>query len=97
MTGEWPKTLIDHRDGDGLNNRWLNLRCATYKINNQNQRAPRSDNKSGFLGVCAHKNRFYAYIKIGDKVKNLGAFLTAEEAHEAYLAAKRKHHEGCTI
>jgi hypothetical protein len=26
MTGEWPKNLMDHRDCDRTNNRWVNLR-----------------------------------------------------------------------
>lgn len=37
-------------------------------------------------GIGSSKKRTY-----------LGLFDTAEEAHEAYLQAKRRMHEGCTI
>jgi hypothetical protein len=97
VTGNWPQYGIDHIDGNRLNNKFSNLRDATAKTNNQNQRKPRSDNTTGFLGVSAYKDKFFAYIKIGRKVKNLGVFRTAEEAHTAYVAAKREHHAGCTI
>ena len=41
---------IDHRDGDGLNNRRSNLRFASRSQNTQNLRRPKN-NKSGFKGV----------------------------------------------
>ena len=36
MTGVWPDHMIDHRDGDGCNNRWANLRAATPGQNTMN-------------------------------------------------------------
>jgi len=47
MTGDDPKCLVDHKDCNGLNNIWLNLRLATIGQNNINN-TRRVDNKSGF-------------------------------------------------
>lgn len=69
-------------------------------INMQNQRRARSDNKSSdYLGVSLHKRTgtYTAHIQKGAQQKNLGYFKTQEEAHQAYLDAKRKLHEGCAI
>ena len=97
MTGEWPKEQIDHINGVRSDNRWANLREATRFINAQNQRNPRADNVTGFLGVLPWRNSFQARIGLRGKSHYLGTYHTAEQAHEAYLQAKRRLHEGCTI
>jgi hypothetical protein len=67
-------------------------------VNLQNQRKPRSDNALGLLGVIqASATRFVAQINTGPGSKYIGSFLTAEEAHQAYLSAKRRLHEGNTL
>ena len=88
--GEWPEEEIDHRDGDGANNRWENLRPASSSQNKQNTQR-RRDNRSGFKGVSwiAEKSRFRAEIKIAGKARHLGYFRTAEAAHAAYSNAAR--------
>ena len=97
--GKWPDGVIDHIDGNPLNNRISNLRDVSHSVNSQNQVKRRSDNKSGFLGVSFDMNagKFRAVIQAGGRSKHLGLFLNPEEAHDAYLAAKRELHEGCTI
>ena len=97
--GEWPDEMIDHLDGNPLNNRISNLRDVSRSVNNQNQRKAQSRNSTGFLGVSFHKRtgKFQAQITLNGKDKHLGYFPTAELAHAAYLAAKREIHEGCTI
>lgn len=97
--GNWPEGMIDHVDGNSLNNRIDNLRDVSRTVNGQNQRRAQSSNKTGLLGVSWHKNgcKFVAQIQIDGKKKYLGLFTTAEAAHSSYLAAKRKYHEGCTI
>lgn len=102
VTGSLPAGLVDHIDGVKVNNRWANLRSADKSINGQNMRKPHSGNSSGLLGVSRSKvndaNPWLAQIKPpGCGTKNLGYFSTPEEAHEAYLAAKRLLHDGNTL
>jgi hypothetical protein len=97
--GAWPVGVIDHINGDPLDNRISNLRDTSQQVNSQNQRRARSDSKSGLLGAYwDERDRCWkSHIKADGRLKWLGRFDTPEEAHAAYLAAKRKLHEGCTI
>jgi hypothetical protein len=96
--GKFPVDMLDHINGNGLDNHISNLREATNQQNMQNQTKPQSGNKSGFLGVSLHKKgRFRADLSIDGKTIYIGLFDTPEEAHQVYLQAKRKHHEFCTI
>lgn len=83
-----PDIHVDHRDGNGLNNCRANLRNCSRAENLHNARR-RSDNTTGFKGVGYNPrlNRFHARISIHNKVKYLGSFATAEEAHRAYCSA----------
>jgi len=47
---------IDHKNGNGLDNRLVNLRPATNKINANNMKK-RIDNTSGIIGVSYDKSR----------------------------------------
>jgi hypothetical protein len=87
-TGRWPRTGVDHRDLNGLNNAWSNLREATKSQNGANTRAHRT-NTSGYKGVsyCRSAKRYRATIKVGGKQKWLGYFDDPAEAHEAYIRA----------
>jgi len=98
MTGRMP-VEVDHINGDKLDNRWVNLREVTSSVNKQNARKARVNNKTGLLGVCykPKRNKYHAQIVVNRRHYHLGYYDTAEEAHEAYLEAKRKMHEGCTI
>ena len=95
--GKFPVNMIDHINGNKLDNRISNLREATHQENMQNKTKARSDNKSGFLGVHLHRKKFLARIHVNNRRKILGSFDTPEEAHEAYLAAKRELHDFYTI
>ena len=88
--GEWPPLDVDHVDGDGLNNRWRNLREATVSQNLANARR-RKDNTSGYKGVFRYPMGFRARIYVGGKTLHLGCRATAEEAHALYVAAARRH------
>jgi hypothetical protein len=97
--GEWPVSAIDHINGNKSDNRISNLRLATDLVNAQNIRVPQSNNTSGLLGVsyCSQTKRWRAQIGVSRKNIKLGRFDTPELAHQAYLMAKRRLHEGCTI
>jgi hypothetical protein len=92
--GEMPCGLIDHINGIKDDNRIANLRVGNKTLNAQNYKRPRKDNTSGYLGVCKCKksSKWIAQIVINGKHKAIGRFKTAEEASNAYLMEKRKHH-----
>ena len=96
--GKFPVNMLDHINGNKLDNRISNLREATHQENMQNKTKADSDSKTGFLGVYLHQKKFLARIQVSKgRRKYLGRFDTPEEAHEAYLKAKREHHKFCTI
>lgn len=97
VKGEIPPSLvIDHIDGDKLNNRVSNLRLCTQSQNTLNRRM-HSNNASGLKGVyfndsSRNKKKWIAQISIDKKKIRLGRFCTKEEAHEAYVVASKKYH-----
>lgn len=97
MTGEWPAELVDHKDGIKTNNAWSNLRPATRRINQENQRHATKISASGLLGAYRKRNKWQSAIQVKGKIIRLGTFDTALQAHTAYVKAKRELHAGCTI
>lgn len=93
MTGSMPD-LVDHKNGIKDDNRWNNLRESDKVRNAQNIHRSHRDSKTGLLGVEVCRNKFMARISIRGVRIGLGSFDTAEEAHQAYMAAKRAFHEG---
>lgn len=97
--GEHPNGQVDHINCNKLDNRIDNLRVVTNKVNAQNVMRARTTNKSGFLGVRYNAKRriWWSQIMVDGKYHYCGYFHTPEEAHAAYVKAKRRLHEGCTI
>lgn len=98
--GVWPNNEIDHKNGNRSDNRLINLRDVTSQVNQENRRAPaRAETKSMLLGVSwsVRAKRWMAKICVQRKQIYLGLFDTPEAAHSAYIEAKRRLHEGCTI
>jgi hypothetical protein len=82
----------DHKNGDGLDNRRDNLRCATSSQNQMN-RGKFAVAHSPFKGVTWHSrdHRWVARIKAAGKRIYLGSFTTETEAARAYNDAASKH------
>jgi len=97
MNGEWPTCEVDHINGDGLNNRWDNLRDVSRAENIQNRRRAHRTSQTGFLGVSRKGSGFTAEISVSGQRRYLGMFKSAQEAHDAYVEAKRAIHPGNTL
>jgi hypothetical protein len=84
-TGDMPADVIDHIDGNPLNNAICNLREATQKQNLYNLKKS-VKNTSGYKGVHFHKgtNKWRAVVTVDNKPKHLGLYLTPEDASVAY-------------
>lgn len=93
--------FVDHVSTVVTDNRWVNLRDATKKINQENRRRACRNNKAGLLGVSPNGKRWAATINTtenGERKRHyLGTFDTPTQAYQAYIEAKRKHHKGCTL
>lgn len=77
--------VVDHIDGDSLNNTRKNLRCCSNSNNVKNSRI-----KEGrkYKGPVKRKNgRYTSYIKFNFKSISLGTYDTELEAAQAYNKA----------
>lgn len=89
----YDKLVVDHINGNTLDNRKSNLRICTVAENNRNMRK-RKRNKSGYKGVSYAKKegKYRAQICISGRNTHIGAFDTPEEAYAAYCEASKKYH-----
>lgn len=84
---------VDHRNGDGLDNRKSNLRPATRQQNCANV-GKSSRNTSGYIGVTWNKKlrKWHAQIKVNRKNIHIGHYATKEEAARARAELARRIH-----
>jgi len=74
--------LVDHIDGNPLNNCRKNLRLAYHRQNSRNQIINKPVGE--YKGVHKTKNSYAAQIQFNQKHYNLGHFSTAEDAARVY-------------
>ncbi len=86
--------IIDHINGNGLDNRRTNLRAATHSQNLRNLARPPRNNTSGYIGVSFHKGarKYRAYICVNRKVIYVGWSTDPAEAARRRDAAALEHY-----
>jgi len=87
IVGNREKTnVIDHIDGNKLNNSVINLRITNQSVNCQNRK-----NVKGYY-FNKQKNKYQAYIMVNGKNQYLKCYHNKEDAGQAYSNAKKIHH-----
>jgi hypothetical protein len=76
MTGKFPAKVVDHINGNRLDNRWENLRSVTQKENTAN------------TTISKGVRRRYGNWQARFADKHIGTFPTKEQAVQAYKEAK---------
>lgn len=83
---------VDHINGDRSDNRISNLRSVTASENRRNGGIPRH-NTSGIVGVRfrPERNKWHAYIGLGERSVNLGYFTDRSLAVAARIEAEMRY------
>lgn len=80
-TNTWPEQ-VDHIDGNGLNNKYSNLRASDQRSNQRNRNVHRKGQPPG-CHFCKTTGKWRAQIKIGKEKIHIGRFETQTEASAA--------------
>ncbi len=83
-SGKGGDSVVDHEDGNRLNNQRYNIRATSTHDNNKN-RARQTNNKSGTPGVYWHKgsSKWIARIHVNRKDITIGSFVNKDDAINA--------------
>jgi hypothetical protein len=81
----FPKKGIDHKDGNGLNNKKNNLRICTNKQNSRNSQMP-TRNTTGFKGVrfAKKEQKYHARVVVNGNMISGGLYTNILRAAKKY-------------
>lgn len=81
-----PGELVDHKNGDQLDNRKKNLRICSFLQNIWNRKKRRDSTGSKFIGVSwsPYRSRWVCRITVNGKTRVLGLFKDEAEAARCY-------------
>ena len=82
--------IVDHTNGNRLDNRRTNLRLVSPLISTLNRHHPKIS-ASGIPGVHRHGRRWRAVGSEGDRIVHLGSFASIEDARQARTAWERQN------
>ncbi len=93
LMGEPEGKVVDHINGNTLDNRKENLRVCSHSQNIMNKAKGKIKTSSQYKGVswAPRERKWRANIMINRKAKSLGYFNTEIEAAEAYKAGAEFH------
>lgn len=89
ITDAPPERVVDHRDGNTLNNTRDNLRVCSLCDNQANRKKQFSHD--GYKGVHRFRNKWMAAIRVRGKRIYLGCFNDPVEGAKKYDKAARTH------
>lgn len=87
ITGASIGVVVDHKNGNPLDNRRENLRVCSSKMNAANQVKQKRVTSSRFKGVTRRGKRWEAHLKFNQKYIYLGSFSDEGDAALAYNKA----------
>lgn len=82
-------TPVDHKNGNGLDNRKENLRIVTNQLNTFNTKPKHKNKSSIYKGVMLAKGKWNVQIKLNYKSNNLGTYKDEIYAAKVYDAVVR--------
>lgn len=86
-----PGLEVDHRNGNGLDNRRQNLRLATHAENAQNVAARGGTSRFRGVTFVASRRRWRARVRLAGRFHHIGYFADEIDAARAADAYRREH------